>query len=149
MTKDANPREIDLTLGEKTFRIVPDFQTITRIEDALGQPSRALGLKCYAAVQSQAWRTANGVTQEISVSEMAAIVFCTLRDKEGAPKSVGDAGDILMDYGYDDLLIPMANFLSRAKRGHKDHEREAKMAAERAEREKEAGNEPSADPPQT
>lgn len=145
---DTARQEVELTFGGKTFRVRPDFETVTNIEDTLGgQACRALGLKCWAATLSQATRTARGLTSEITLKECAAIVYMMLRDKPGGPKSIQEVGETIMEYGMDDMLIPLSDFLIRAKIGHKEHEREAELQLEKKKRE--AGEDDAKPDPQT
>jgi hypothetical protein len=34
-----------------------------------------------------------------------------------------------MDYGFNDLLLPLGMFLTRAQKGHREHVKEAQAAA--------------------
>jgi hypothetical protein len=107
-------QEIELKFADKTYSIRPDFQTIVAVEAGLGQSSRVLGMKC--------------LNYDISVSEIAAMLVIILKDKPDAPKR-DQIGDLVMEYGFNDLLLPLGMFLTRAQKGHREHVKEAQAAA--------------------
>ncbi len=121
--------DIEIPFGGKTYSVKPDFATICAIEGALNQPSRTLGMKAY--VTGMPLQQRNGAT-EISLMEIATIVALILKDKgvSSTPTAVGEA---LMEDGYGQLLVPIGDYLMRAQRGHKEHEKEAALAAEQAD----------------
>jgi len=119
-------QEIELTVGGKTFSVRPDFVTISNIEAATQQPARTLGLQAYAAGVPQ---SARGGFPEISMTNLVLVIFWMLRGKKDAPATVEAVGEIIMEEGYGDLLMPVGNFLTRAQRGNKEHEKEAAQGA--------------------
>lgn len=124
-----NPlQEVAIAFGGKTYRVRPTFEVLVNIEAATGQACRALGLKVW-----------NG---EAGVSEMAAIVNVILRS-QGDTRTLGETGEQMMEEGFLHLIDPLGSFLTRAQRGHKAHEEEARKAAEKGE---EAGAAPAEDP---
>lgn len=119
-------QEIELEFGGKKFSVRPDFQTISNIEVATDQPARTLGLKALASSLPMSQRS--GVA-EISMTELAVVVFWMLKGKKGAPESTQSVGETMMEEGYGSLLMPVGEFLVRAQRGNKEHEKEAAQAA--------------------
>ena len=111
-------QEIELNFAGQVWRLRPEFQTLIAIEAALNQPSRTLGLKL--------------LRYEAGVAEIAATVFLLLRDKKGAPTRE-EVGQAIMEDGYDDLMVPLGTYLTRAIRGSKEHEKEALAKAKAAE----------------
>lgn len=103
-------QEIELEFGGVTYQVRPEFKTIIRVEATLNQPSRQLGLKC--------------LNYEASVGEIAAIVFAVLQDQPNPPDKER-IGDVIVEDGYDDLMIPLGTYLLRAVKGNKVHEKEA------------------------
>lgn len=130
-----NPlQEVEIKFGGKTYRVRPTFEVLVNIEAATGQACRSLGLKVW-----------NG---EAGVSEMAAILNVILRS-QGDTRTLGETGEQMMEEGFLHLIDPIGSFLTRAQRGHKAHEEEARAAAEKAAVEakgKEAGAAPAEDP---
>jgi hypothetical protein len=125
---DSALQEIELSFAGKAYKIRPDFRTIVGIESATGQPSRTLGLKFLAF--------------EASVTEIVAALVVVLATVKDAPKR-DDIGDLVMEFGYADLMIPLGELLLRAQKGHKEHEREAAEQAKRkAEQDKMEGRPP-------
>jgi hypothetical protein len=122
-------QEIELELGGKTYTVRPDFRTISAIEAATEQAARALGLKCLAASMPVDSRRG---TPEVSMTELAQAIFWMLKDKKNAPATPMDVGDLLMEEGYGKLLMPVGEFLIRAQRGNKEHQKEAAQAAAQA-----------------
>lgn len=132
---DSALQEIELTFGGKTYRCRPTFKVLIGIEAATVQPSRDLGLKIW-----------NG---NAALIEIATVLQILLRDK-GEDRSVEEIGEVLMDDGFLGLTDPLGRFLTRAQRGHKEHEREAVEAARKAEDEARKGGRPDkapVDPP--
>lgn len=132
---DSALQEIELTFGGKVYRLRPTFKVLIGIEAATVQPSRDLGLKIW-----------NG---HAALIELATVMQILLRDK-GEDRSVEEIGEVLMDDGFLGLTDPLGRFLTRAQRGHKEHEREAVEAAKKAEDDKKKGASPDtapADPP--
>lgn len=145
-----NPRqEIELSLGGQTYRVRPTFEVIAGIEADLNQPARAVGMKAWWAGLTPAQRAArdNVGGPEISLTEMAVVVFWMVKGQTGAPASPVAMGALLMEDGYGELLLPVGQFLTRAQRGNKIHEKEAAQAAEAAARE--GASEGAANPPQS
>lgn len=124
-----NPRqEITLSLGGKDFAVRPTFEVIAGIEAALDQPARTVGMKALASGMTLGERQARGAGAEISMSEMAVVLFHMVKGKKDAPANPTEVGNILMEDGYGDLLLPVGQFLTRAQRGNKEHEKEAAAA---------------------
>ena len=107
---DTALQEITFSFAGKEWTVRPEFKKIVAIEGALEQPSRALGLKCLRS--------------EASVGEVAVILFLMLQDEKDAP-SRDKVGETIMEDGYDSLLSPIGQYLLRAIRGNKVHEKEA------------------------
>lgn len=106
-----NPRqEIEFPFGGKVYRIRPTFEIIVTIEAELNQASRTVGMKLLRA--------------EAGLAEIAVVVWNVLKDQKAAPTRA-EIGEAIMNDGYIDLLIPLGQFLMRAQRGHKEHEKEA------------------------
>lgn len=128
----ADPRqEVEFSLNGKTFRARPTFQILTSIEAALNQPARALGIKALmAGVALNDPNRAPGI-QEISLAEMAVVLFWMAKDQPDAPKSPSDMGDILMDEGYIQHCLSVGDFLMRANRGNKHHLKEVQRQAQK------------------
>lgn len=132
-----NPRqEIELPFDGKTFRVRPNFETITSVEVALGEPARVVGRKCLSAGMSAVERARMNAGPEVGVSEFAIALYWILRSQKDAPATILDVGNVLVEDGYGNLLLPVGQFLVRAQRGNKEHEKEA---AEEALKAKEAG----------
>lgn len=131
MSENAR-QEIALQFGDKQFLVRPTFEVIATIESALNQSARSVGLKALAAGMTAADR---GAQPEISLTELAMVIYWMLRGQQGAPENASQAGDIMMDYGYGDLLLPVGQFLTRAQRGHREHVKEAEARAAAAEKE--------------
>lgn len=128
-------QEIELKFDGKLYRVRPTFKVLIGIEAATVQPSRDLGLKIW-----------NG---NAALIEIATVLQILLRDK-GEDRTVEEIGEVLMDDGFLGLTDPLGRFLTRAQRGHKEHEREAVEAAKKADEEKTKGGQPDkapADPP--
>lgn len=130
---DTARQEIPLTFAGKPYRVRPTFQNVVNLEGALNQPARTVGMKAFASGTPAAER---GLQPEISLSELSVVLFWMLRGQEGAPKSPEEVGEILMEDGYSELLLPVGQYLTRAQRGHKLHVKEAEEAERKA---KEAG----------
>lgn len=127
-----HPRqEIEIALGGETYRVRPSFEVIAGIESDTGQPARTLGMKAWVGGMSIEQRAARNAGQEISLSEMAVVVFWMIKGQKGAPSSAVVVGALLMEEGYAELLLPVGQFLTRAQRGNKIHEQEAAAALER------------------
>lgn len=120
---ESAKQEIEFSFGGKAYKVRPTFDVIISIEAAIGLPAQALGLKML--------RT------EASLTEIAAILFHVLKGQAGAPTTPNAVGEIMMEDGYGDLLLPLGLFLTRALRGNREHMKEAAQGAA------------SADPPQT
>ena len=128
-----HPRqEIELSFGGKTYRVRPTFEVVVGIEAELNQSSRVVGMKLLRA--------------EASLAEITVILWNALKGKKGAPDTRQEVGEVIMEDGYRDLLVPLGNFLLRAQRGNKEHEKEA-AEAEAAAKGKEAADGATADPP--
>lgn len=144
---DTPRQEVDLTLDGKTYSIRPNFKTLVAIEAAANQPARTLGIK--ALVVSVPLGQRNGA-EEISIAELATVIFCMVRGEKGAPDSAEAVGELLVENGYRDLLEPVGLFLVRAQKGNKEYVKEAievaKKAAEEAEKQGGAQDTPP-DPP--
>lgn len=138
--KEDPREEISLTFGEKEFRVRPTFQVIAGIEAALDQPAKTVGMKALSAGMSAVEREQRGAGREISLTELAVVIYWMLKDKDGAPKSPSEAGEALLEYGTRDLLLPVGLFLTRAQRGHREHIKDQEEAAERARKAKESGD---------
>ncbi len=124
----ASPRqEIAIPFDGKTFRVRPTFEVLASIEGALNQSARSVGMKALASGMTAADR---GLQPEISLTEMAVVVYWMLKDQDGAPKDASVVGSMLVDNGFSDLLLPVGQFLTRAQKGNKLHEQEA-IEAER------------------
>lgn len=123
MASENARQEIELSLGGKVYSVRPDFATISGIEGVADQPARTLGMKAMAGAIPLNQRPAN--VAEISLTELALVVFLMLKGKKGAPESATDVGNLLMEEGYGHLLMPVGQFLVRAQRGNKEHEKEA------------------------
>lgn len=127
-----NPRqEIELSLGGQTYAVRPAFEVIAGIEADLNQSARAVGMKAWSAGLSAEQRAVRNAGPEISLTEMAVVLFWMVKGQKGAPPSPIAMGAILMEEGYGDLLLPVGQFLTRAQRGNKIHEQEAAEAAAR------------------
>lgn len=138
---DPSTQEVAFSLGGKDYRLRPTFRILARIETTLNQPARTLGVKCYLGGVPQSERGGN---PEISLVELSSVLAAMLADTKDPP-TIDKVGDILMEEGYSNLLLPIGNFLTRAQRGNKIHEEEIL-----ARREKEAaGPGAEADPPPT
>jgi len=122
-------QEIELKLNGKTFTCRPDFTTISNIEGVTEQSARALGMHALAAGMPLAQR---GGLPEISMTQMAIILFWMVKGQKGAPESPAAIGELLMEDGYGQYLMPVGLFLTRAQRGNKEHEKEAAQAAAQA-----------------
>jgi hypothetical protein len=130
-----NPRqETELSFGGKTYSVRPTFQIITSIEAALNQPARFLGMKCFVVGKAMGERY--GAEQEISMGELAVIVFWMLRDQfladKAMPQTPAAVGEIMMEDGYGQLLMPVGEILTRAQKGNREHAKEAAAAIETA-----------------
>lgn len=135
MVTDTALQEIELKFDGKLYRVRPTFKVLIGIEAATVQPSRDLGLKIW-----------NG---NAALIEIATVLQILLREK-GEDRSVEEIGEILMDDGFLGLTDPLGRFLTRAQRGHKEHEREAVEAAKKADDEAKKGGQPDkapVDPP--
>ena len=109
-----NPRqEIDLRFGGVTYRVRPDFRALVGIEGATGSSSRLLGIRI--------------MTGQAGVSEIATVLELLLTDKGGPPRE--KIGEIIMADGHEDLWEPLGLFLTRAVKGHKFHEEQARKEA--------------------
>ena len=128
--------EIELQFAGKTYAVKPSFEILASIEGALNQPARSVGLKALAAGMSAAER---GLQPEISLTELTVCIFWMLKGL-GGPENPAQVGAIIMDEGYADLLLPVGQFLTRAQRGHKLHQKEAEEAQAAALKASEAGN---------
>lgn len=124
-------QDIELDFAGKTWTLRPEFRTLVAIEAALEQPSRALGLKF--------------LRMEASVGEIAATIFMLLRDRKDAPTR-DEIGEAIMADGYDDVLMPIGTYLTRAIRGSKEHEKEALAKREKEAAAKSADENPSSAP---
>lgn len=114
MSDNAALLDIELQFAGQSWKLRPSFKKIISVEATLNQPSRQLGLKC--------------LNYEASVSEIAALLYVILNDQAGAPDRE-KIGDVLMEDGYDQVMVPLGQFLCRAIRGNKIHEREAAAKA--------------------
>jgi len=117
MTKNAR-QEITFVLGGKSYTVRPDFAYINRLETAMGTPARLLGLKCLNTGSQLAMA---GQAQEVTMVEMASIIWGAIGGTKDAPKTFNELGEILMDDGYGDYLQPFGNMLANCLNGHKDH----------------------------
>lgn len=124
-------QEVELTFAGKTYRFRPTFKVLISIEAATVQPSRDLGLKIW-----------NG---NAALIEIATVMQILLREK-GEERSIEEIGEVLMDDGFLGLTDPLGRFLTRAQRGHKEHEREAREAAKKADEEAKKGGQPDKAP---
>lgn len=110
-----NPQQTtEIVLDGKTYRVRPTFLLVSQVEQAMGQASRALGIKI--------------LNMSASLTEIATIVFILVRDA-GGPRDVESVGEILMRDGYEDMNIPVGTLLLQAVRGTKAHEKEAAAKA--------------------
>lgn len=117
MTESAL-QEIEFSFAGKSWRLRPEFKTLILIEATLGQAARPLGLKVI-----------NG---EASITEIAGVLFCLLRDQKNGP-SREEIGEAIMEEGYWDLNVPIGQYLLRAIRGSREHEKEALAKRKAAE----------------
>lgn len=144
---DNSLQEVVFQFGGKTYRIRPTWKVLVRIESALGQSSRTLGMKCWATGIPASERGAN---PEISLAEISGVLAGMLADIKGAPP-MDQIGEILVDEGYADLLLPLGSFLVRAQRGNIAHEQEIlatrKAAEEAAAKAEEGAAQVESDPP--
>lgn len=133
---DSPRQEIKFTFGGRAFSVRPTFAVLSAIEASLAQPSRQLGVKVLRL--------------EVSIMEMAAIMAGLLSEQPNPPDAKA-CGEIITEDGYDDLIAPVGDFLTRALKGNKHHEREAaREAAEAAARKDgEAAGSGSAGPQKT
>lgn len=115
-------QEVEIEVGGKKYSCRPTFKTLVTIEGALGQPCRTLGIKCFTFAVPLDRRGPNA--QEISLGELSAIVFNMVKDLDGAPESVNEIGDALMEEGYSHLIGPVGDFLTRAQQGNAEHARQ-------------------------
>lgn len=123
-----DPRqELEFVLGGKTFRARPSWEVLAAIEGSTNSPARTIGMKALASLQ----RAADRVTPEISLTEMAATLAALLRGQPGAPEP-NKIGEMLVEDGYSQLLLPVGLFLTRAYKGNKEHEKDAAETARRA-----------------
>lgn len=130
MAEDAR-QEIAFQLNGQTFRARPTFAVVTGIEGALNQPARTLGFKALmAGLPMGDMRRQAAAMSEISLGEMAIILFWMTRDQKNAPKTVNEVGEILMEEGYLALCEPVGQFLIRAQRGNKEHLKEIERQAQ-------------------
>jgi hypothetical protein len=127
--KDSPLQETEIELGGKTYHVRPTFKVITSIEASLNQPVRTLGFKCWVYAQAFNDRGPNAV--EISVTEMAAILFQMVREQEDAPKSAMEVGELLMEEGYGQHCMVVGDFLLRAQKGNREHQKDAERRAKR------------------
>lgn len=114
---DSALQEIELPFGAVVYRIRPKWRKLIEVEATLQQPSRQLGLKFLR------W--------EASVTETLAVLWVLLKDEKNPPDRE-TMGDTLIDQGYEDLMLPIGNFLTRAIRGNAIHEKEEAEKARRA-----------------
>lgn len=126
MTKNAR-QEITFVLAEASYTIRPTFAFISRLEGAMGVPARVLGARCLAAGGTL---SLSGQVQEISLTDMALIIWAAVSGQKGAPESYDSVGEILMDDGYEDYLEPFGNMLASTLKGHKEHEPAKKAVGE-------------------
>ncbi len=115
-------QEVEFEIAGKKYSCRPTFKTLVTIENALGQPCRTLGIKCFTFAVPLDRRGPNA--QEISLSELSSIIFQMVKDTEGAPESVAEVGDALMEDGYSHLIGPVGEFLTRAQQGNAEHARQ-------------------------
>ena len=125
--KENAKQELEVTLGGKMFTVRPDFTVLTNIEAATNQSARILGMRCLTAALPVADRSP--ALPEISVSELALIMFCMLKGKPDAPKTSVEVGNTLVEDGYGQHLQSVGLFLVRGFRGNKEHEKEATQAS--------------------
>jgi hypothetical protein len=135
-----SPRiEVEFPFNGKKYFVRPTFKKLTQIESVTDQPARTTGLKAMITAMSYQSRIAGGYgnIQEISIGEMALVLFWILQedlvaDKNG-PQTPEDVGNILMDDGFLELCIPVGQFLTRAQRGNKEHIRQAEKERKKEE----------------
>lgn len=105
--------ETEVSFGGKAYRVRPTFRVISRVESETDQAARVLGSKMFSL--------------QISVTEMAAVMSALLRD-HGGP-TAQQAGEIIVNDGYEELVLPVGTMLAHVLRGHKRHMEEAARQA--------------------
>lgn len=121
-----SPRqEIEFKFNGKTYKRRPTWAALVNIEAATNQPCRALGMKVLQT--------------DVSLTEVTTVLAVLIgEDADMTPEQIGD---VLVEDGYGELLLPLGQFLVRAQRGNKEHEKEA-ARAKKAEREAARGGAP-------
>lgn len=107
-------QEIEITFDGKTYKVRPEFALIGQIEATLDQASQPLGMKFLQI--------------KVSVLEVATVMQAIL-EHQGDKRTFEQVGQTLMDDGYEGLLLPIGQLLTRAMRGNKEHEKEAAKGA--------------------
>lgn len=115
-------QEVKIDLGGKSYLVRPNWRALLRIEAATGQGIRQLGIKCLALGDLRGLR---GEIPEISLTEMVTVLFAILSTEDGAPKSADDVGEALFEEGYSQHAGTLGDYLLRAFKGNKEHEKEA------------------------
>lgn len=146
MANDDPRQEVEINLAGRIFRSRPTFKLLTQIETATGgQPARALGLRAMLMGMPIAERPPG--IQEISLGEMAVVIFWMVRDQKDAPKTIDEVGEILMDEGYGQHCLDVGQFLMRGQRGNKEYLKDLERQAKEDAAKKAAAVRPTDDSP--
>lgn len=136
-------QELEIKLGETIFYVRPEYSALANVEMVTGQPAVSLG---YKMAQSPL---------NIGISDMASIIWALIaeqvkdRKRDSDPQNINAVGAILFADGYQQYITPIAELFIVGMKGHKEHVREAELAAQRqAEVDAQGAAEKPTDPPE-